>query len=157
MSFITGQFSTAENGITIPCLKTEGHLLVCGIQLRKLRCLFVGSGLLRHTLGCIAQAGLEFTVLLPWSREGWNCRFCSTFDLSKRENLWLLVHKEKRKAEGYHYLFTNLQNTDDCMVKLNISNKLCIQLANKLGNCSLLVAFPATCKIISTYKFAIQI
>lgn len=103
VSFITGQFSTAENGITIPCLKTEGHLLVCGLQLRKLCCLFVGASLLRHASG-LAQAGLEFTVLLPWSREGWNCRFCSTFDLSKRENLWLLVRKEKRKAEGHHYL-----------------------------------------------------
>lgn len=104
VSFLTGQFSTAENGITIPCLKTEGHLLVCGKQLRKLCCLFVGDGLQRQTSSCIAQAGLEFTVLLPWSREGRNCRFCSTFDLSKRGNLWLLFGKEKRKAEEHHYL-----------------------------------------------------
>lgn len=62
------------------------------------------AGLLRHTSGCIAQAGLEFTVLLPWSQEGWDGRFSTTFDLSKRENLWLLVCKEKRKAEGHHYL-----------------------------------------------------
>lgn len=102
VSFTTGQFPTAENGTTIP--QTEGHLLVCGTQLRKLCCLVVGAGLLRHTLGCIAQAGLEFTVLLPWSQEGWDGRFCTTFDLSKRENLWLLVRKEKRKAEGHHYL-----------------------------------------------------
>lgn len=53
-------------------------------------------------------------------------------------------------------LFTNLQNINDRMVKLNISYKLCIQFANKLENCSLLVAFSATCKIISAYKFAIQ-
>lgn len=43
------------------------------------------------------------------------------------------------------------------MVRMSISYKLCVQLANKLGKCSPLVSFLTTCKIIFTHKFAIQI
>lgn len=52
----------------------------------------------------------NLTALLPWSQEYCNCRSCTTLDLktsfalSTRENMWVLVNEEKREAEGCHYL-----------------------------------------------------